>query len=733
MVIRSLRFQGFGRFNRGLSLAFDDGLNVILGPNESGKSTIVEGLIGILFGLADRDVEAARRPRRPHEAYAGEVELSTPSGDHRIARDFDTHRVLITRRSGREEIILYQGEANPRGRTDDLLACLSVIEEITGLKDREMAVKTLFMGQGELETAVDERVRHLLSGTRRGDYDGVVQRLEDRYFALTRENPWGRRKKGARELEELNIRIIDLDRRREAALEALRAGERLAADLDRARTALQEIRSESAAKDALLENYTQFFEINRDRSDLEKRLATIRDDKEKVKGIVAEIGRIEAQLWPRFDYFRQAGPEIGENLRSLAVLHRDVALLEEDLKRREAELEGTPWPRNFRLGLIGGGITMVGTFAAFAGAGAALLGVALGLAFGIAAFTAIYLRGKGKERLRLRLEAQVVELSDRLDAQKLEHVALEASMKEVLSNRRIKDVSEEYREYSEKSDLLSRYEQIRDSHRSLTDLEADYDDVFQKLRIIDSRARDLVAKAPYLAGADENLEQVAQGLERVRKDREDVRARALEMEEALETLRLRQARFEGAASEGVEGLDEELAECRQAKTIVEADRDATAVALEVLRESIATFQESHVERLAARTGDFLSRITDGRYGRVSLDRNYTPSVTAESGEEFSAWELSQGARDQLHLALRLAITGDLQGDNPAPMILDDVLVNCDAERLATIKGVLAGLAGEGRQILIFAHDARYREWGHVARELEAAPEIVSLATTPPAA
>jgi uncharacterized protein YhaN len=733
MVIKSLKLHGFGRFNRGVSVHLGEGMNVILGPNESGKSTIVEGFVGILFGLADRDLESARRPRRPHDAYAGEVELSTEAGDHRITRDFDTHRVVITRRSGREEIILYQGEANPRGRTDDLLACQAVIEEITGLKDREMAVKTIFMGQGELETAVDERVRHLLSGTRIGDYDGVVQRLEDRYFSLTRENPWGRRKKGARELEELNIRIIDLERRREAAMEALKAGERLAADLEAVRTSLHGIRSECLAKDALLENYTQFFEVNRDRSDLEKRLTTIRDDKEKVKGIVAEIGRIETQLWPRYEYLRQAGPEIGENLRSLSILNRDVAVMEDELKRREEELTRTPWPRNFRFGLIGGAATMIATLVAFVGAGAVLLGAVVGLALGIAAFTAIYLRGKGRERHRLRLEAQVVELSERLDAQKSEHDALETSMKAVLGDLPMKDVPQEYRDYMEQSDLLSRYEQIRDSHRSLIDLEADYDDVFQKLRIIDSRARDLVARAPYLAGADENMEQVAQGLERVRKDREEVRARSVGLEETLETLRLRQARFEGGTSEGVEGLDEELSECRQARTIVEADRDATRVALEVLRESIATFQESHVERLAARTAELMSRITGGRYGRVVLDRNYMPSVIAATGEEFSPRELSQGACDQLHLALRLAITGDIHDQNPAPLILDDVLVNCDADRLATIREVLAGFAAEGRQILVLAHDARYRDWGSVALELEAAPEVLSLAATPPAA
>ena len=154
MEIRSVRFDGFGRFHQGLSLDFKPGLNIVLGPNESGKSTLVDGVIGILFGLEDKDHETARRPRRPHRAYAGELHLKGPEGEYTIRRDFETHEVQVTRRKtgakSAAQVLLFQGEANPRGRTDELLAFLSVIEEITGLKDRDMALRTLFMKQGEL-------------------------------------------------------------------------------------------------------------------------------------------------------------------------------------------------------------------------------------------------------------------------------------------------------------------------------------------------------------------------------------------------------------------------------------------------------------------------------------------------------------------------------------------------------------------------------------------------------
>jgi uncharacterized protein YhaN len=65
--------------------------------------------------------------------------------------------------------------------------------------------------------------------------------------------------------------------------------------------------------------------------------------------------------------------------------------------------------------------------------------------------------------------------------------------------------------------------------------------------------------------------------------------------------------------------------------------------------------------------------------------------------------MSDGTRDQLYLALRLAaLDRYLEQHEPMPLILDDLLITCDNERAAAILPQLAALA-QRTQIFLFTH------------------------------
>ncbi len=52
MNIRELHVEGFGRWNALSLRGFTPGLNVIYGPNESGKTTLLELVRTVLYGFA---------------------------------------------------------------------------------------------------------------------------------------------------------------------------------------------------------------------------------------------------------------------------------------------------------------------------------------------------------------------------------------------------------------------------------------------------------------------------------------------------------------------------------------------------------------------------------------------------------------------------------------------------------------------------------------------------------
>ena len=64
--------------------------------------------------------------------------------------------------------------------------------------------------------------------------------------------------------------------------------------------------------------------------------------------------------------------------------------------------------------------------------------------------------------------------------------------------------------------------------------------------------------------------------------------------------------------------------------------------------------------------------------------------------------MSRGTREQLFLSLRLALASSYaRRGSPLPLVLDDVLVNFDADRAKAAAAVLRDFAAEGHQLLVF--------------------------------
>ena len=73
------------------------------------------------------------------------------------------------------------------------------------------------------------------------------------------------------------------------------------------------------------------------------------------------------------------------------------------------------------------------------------------------------------------------------------------------------------------------------------------------------------------------------------------------------------------------------------------------------------------------------------------------------GEKVPVTGMSEGTRDQLHLALRLAsLEKYLQHNEPMPLIVDDILINFDDDRAEATLKVFEDLAGT-TQVIFFTH------------------------------
>jgi len=105
MKIKRLEISGFGRWSQE---AFDlsDGMQVIFGQNESGKTTLRAFIVGVLFGFPTKKNGHNVYDPKDGSQYGGSLILETDEGDVKITRLNRTKTTLtITRLINQTEII----------------------------------------------------------------------------------------------------------------------------------------------------------------------------------------------------------------------------------------------------------------------------------------------------------------------------------------------------------------------------------------------------------------------------------------------------------------------------------------------------------------------------------------------------------------------------------------------------------------------------------------------------
>lgn len=111
MRLLDLHINGFGKFHD-TSISFQDGINIVYGKNEAGKSTLHTFIRGMLFGIerqrgraARNDVYSKYEPWENSGTYEGMLRLKSDGCIYRIERSFQKNKkefTIINETSGRE-------------------------------------------------------------------------------------------------------------------------------------------------------------------------------------------------------------------------------------------------------------------------------------------------------------------------------------------------------------------------------------------------------------------------------------------------------------------------------------------------------------------------------------------------------------------------------------------------------------------------------------------------------
>lgn len=166
MRIIKAQIDGFGRYS-GVTFSFDQGLNIIYGQNEAGKSTLQQFLVAMLYGM--------KKPGRKRAVYLEEEAKYRPwqgspyGGILWVEQDGTTYRIERSLRKEDEWVRVYRqdtGEEVTKRFAVDSNKELAFAKELTGA-DRELFVNTLCIGpidERERASWLRESVRHSQGG-----------------------------------------------------------------------------------------------------------------------------------------------------------------------------------------------------------------------------------------------------------------------------------------------------------------------------------------------------------------------------------------------------------------------------------------------------------------------------------------------------------------------------------------------------------------------------------------
>ena len=218
MMLRSIELKQFGKFAE-LTVEFRKGMNLVAGANEAGKTTLLEAVPAVLFGL--RDKERYRPWGRQGESSAALV-FEDGQRSVRIEREMQSDRVTLVERDDLYQVLCtFEGKVSPLGRSAERSEYLAQLQRLFGIAEEQLFRASLFFGQGDLElrdqSGAAERIRSLVCGFVEVDYDQVLQSLQEDYFLITRENPWGKDKAKERPLDEVRSAMARLEERWRAA------------------------------------------------------------------------------------------------------------------------------------------------------------------------------------------------------------------------------------------------------------------------------------------------------------------------------------------------------------------------------------------------------------------------------------------------------------------------------------------------------------------------------------
>lgn len=708
MRFERVTVEGFGPVV-GFDVVFEPGhLNLLIGPNEAGKSSFASAMVATLFGVSSHEEEQLSRPW-DGARHRVTVIFEAGGSRFRVRRDFGTHEVHAERLSpngDQTESVLFQGTANPRGRGSEAEQYEALLRGWFGFTDARLFQESCFVRENVLETKISPELRHLISGAVEADYQEIQNALIERLDELTMDHPFAAGVK--RNIRSIEKRLQNLEMlrgrltRSEYVLRELKSS---FAERGAAEGRIGDLRADMVGKEKLLQDLETLVRLREEQRKLMKRGPEIGLELIKARRARTRLQDIDRKVGENLSYLANAPEEVESDLMRLEILRtqrsRHLKAAEAERKRME-DTHAPPFPLVLLMGLaVGAALGFLG-YAASKSAIAAGIGGVLGAAAGM---IAMRIFGQKAERGKALAEAKIRVAEDNIKTLKQEVEVSEIRVHPFLQGRPIENVIADLKQLRELDQERREHAAVVQSLPIPERLEAEAGEIDEAVNALRAKERLLIGQTPFLTPFKDDPVRAAEASDRVKREVTGLKTKIEAEQESLERLSRRSGGGGEGDAENLEALAESIEAEEEALAREQRHRDALVCALEVLRESVLDYQKEHVARLAQAAGKSLAHITKGRYKGVTLDSDLNPRVSLDGRSDVPLESLSHGTRDAFYFCLRASLAQELAAREPLPLILDDPTSHLDEDRRGVLLGHLEDMARD-LQVILLTHDRR---------------------------
>jgi len=676
MMLTRLALQKFKRFDD-LDLLFTPGVNVIKGPNESGKSSLIQGFLAGLFWKVTSTKQEVNECRSwgTDEGFILRLEGLQERQPWSLSKDFGSRTALLS----------YAGES-----TTDPQRINERIGEWLGLASEELYCSTAGIRQEEVQDLSSGRrqLTESLQTTIAGGGAGAAGALKDLKNVLDELNR-GTKSPAKRPglIAAAQAELNRLEQRRDTAREQASRKQESAGELAVVRERSAALRDEAGVLDRVIQE-------SQEKRRLEEELERLRGDfqlahrEQQLLEECAELERQAASFAPVARVLEHR-ERLEELRRQGAGLEATRAGLEAELQRYKGEL--TAMPARERLMLV---LSLVLVIAGLAGLFFSLLAV-----IPLGAGTVLAL-GLGTQRMVLRRSRRQAggHLKRRIEDLGAEAHGVEVELKGLAHAAGCATVQDLWNLGAQ----FTAFEAMREANcHKMEALGLRAGDGYQR-QSLNRLASDIAAKearisslAPTsLSGVDLRKAQLRRaqiGEELVQLDGDRIRLSMLTDSDDQEAL-LR--------------LEEEIAEVSDRLAARQRQARVYELASELISEAARHTAVSMAEILKAEMGKHIAVITGGKYRRVKVDPEtlQIQVFSAEKGGLVGTSALSHGTVDQLYLVARLSLMRNIAGGCKPPLLLDDSFVAFDRERLNRAMRLVRAFSKEYQVLLFTCYD-----------------------------